>query len=146
MSNVSRRNFFKGAGAAALVAAAAGSFRAAGTAMKATSPSKTIPPSVRLVRAGLAKPRRSMKPRSPKRSITKSLSWVCAPVACRPYVRRRKWRARAWHRTNEQDRRAPRRLGAVNSRYQLESFSEFPQFEIDKMEIMEDIVRYANGS
>ena len=36
-------------------------------------------------------------------------------------------------------------LGAVNSRYQLESFSEFPQFEIDKMEIMEDIVRYANG-
>ena len=36
-------------------------------------------------------------------------------------------------------------MGAINSRYQLEAFDEFPQFEIDKMEAMEDIVRYANG-
>lgn len=36
-------------------------------------------------------------------------------------------------------------LGAINSRYQLAAFEEFPQFEIDKMEAMEDIVRYANG-
>ncbi len=36
-------------------------------------------------------------------------------------------------------------LGAINSKLQLASFDEFPQFEIDKMEAMEDIVRYANG-
>lgn len=36
-------------------------------------------------------------------------------------------------------------LGAIDSKLQLESFAEFPQFEIDKMEAMEDIVRYANG-
>ncbi len=36
-------------------------------------------------------------------------------------------------------------LGAINSKLQLEAFEEFPQFEIDKMEAMEDIVRYANG-
>lgn len=36
-------------------------------------------------------------------------------------------------------------IGAINSRLQLESFKKFPQFRIDKMEAMEDIVRYANG-
>lgn len=36
-------------------------------------------------------------------------------------------------------------LGAIDSTLQRESFEEFPQFEIDKMEAMEDIVRYANG-
>lgn len=36
-------------------------------------------------------------------------------------------------------------IGAIDSRYQLASFEEFPEFEIDKAEILEDIVRYANG-
>ena len=41
---------------------------------------------------------------------------------------------------------APREdLGAIDSKLQQESFEEFPQFKIDKMEAMEDIVRYANG-
>ncbi|MFR4804929.1 MAG: hypothetical protein ACLT98_17430 [Eggerthellaceae bacterium] len=35
-------------------------------------------------------------------------------------------------------------MGAINSRYQLAAFGSF-RFEIDKMEAMEDIVRYANG-
>lgn len=36
-------------------------------------------------------------------------------------------------------------IGAINSKLQLAAFEEFPQFRIDKMEAMEDIVRYANG-
>lgn len=41
---------------------------------------------------------------------------------------------------------APREdIGAIDSKLQLASFNEYPQFKIDKMEAMEDIVRYANG-
>ncbi len=36
-------------------------------------------------------------------------------------------------------------IGAINSRLQQSSFEEFPEFEIDKKEAIEDIVRYANG-
>ena len=36
-------------------------------------------------------------------------------------------------------------IGAIDSKLQLASFDEYPQFKIDKMEAMEDIVRYANG-
>ena len=41
---------------------------------------------------------------------------------------------------------APREdIGVIDSKLQLASFDEYPQFKIDKMEAMEDIVRYANG-
>lgn len=36
-------------------------------------------------------------------------------------------------------------VGAINSSLQRASFAEFPEFEIDPMEALEDIVRYANG-
>ncbi len=36
-------------------------------------------------------------------------------------------------------------IGSINSKLQKASFAEYPQFEIDKMEAVEDIVRYANG-
>ena len=36
-------------------------------------------------------------------------------------------------------------IGGINSRLQLESFKEFPEFEIDKTEALQDIVRYASG-
>ncbi len=36
-------------------------------------------------------------------------------------------------------------IGSINSKLQLESFAEFPQFEIDKTEALQDIVRYAGG-
>lgn len=36
-------------------------------------------------------------------------------------------------------------IGAIDSKLQQESFAEYPQFKIDKLEAMEDIVRYANG-
>ena len=36
-------------------------------------------------------------------------------------------------------------IGAINSRYQIETEQTFPQFHIEKKEAIEDIVRYANG-
>ncbi|MCD8367898.1 MAG: FAD-dependent oxidoreductase [Clostridiales bacterium] len=36
-------------------------------------------------------------------------------------------------------------IGAINSRLQLASFEEYPEFEIDKMEALQDIVRYGAG-
>ena len=36
-------------------------------------------------------------------------------------------------------------IGAINSRLQLESFKEFPEFEIDKIQALQEIVRYASG-
>ena len=36
-------------------------------------------------------------------------------------------------------------LGALNTKLQIESFNEFPEFEISEKDAVEDIVRYANG-
>ncbi|MCD8347658.1 MAG: FAD-binding protein [Lachnospiraceae bacterium] len=36
-------------------------------------------------------------------------------------------------------------IGAINSSLQLASFEEYPEFEIDKIEAMQDIVRYGGG-
>ncbi len=36
-------------------------------------------------------------------------------------------------------------IGAINSKLQLESFEQFPEFKINKIEALQDIVRYASG-
>ena len=36
-------------------------------------------------------------------------------------------------------------IGAINSKLQLESFDQYPEFKIDKIEALQDIVRYASG-
>jgi len=36
-------------------------------------------------------------------------------------------------------------IGAINSKLQLEAFKDFPEFEINKIEALQDIVRYASG-
>ena len=36
-------------------------------------------------------------------------------------------------------------IGCINSRLQLESFEQFPEFKIDKIEALQEIVRYASG-
>ena len=36
-------------------------------------------------------------------------------------------------------------IGAINSRLQLESFAQYPEFEIDKDEALHEILRYAGG-
>ena len=36
-------------------------------------------------------------------------------------------------------------IGAINSKLQLEAFKEFPEFEIDKSEALQELVRYSSG-
>ena len=36
-------------------------------------------------------------------------------------------------------------IGSINSKLQLASFAEYPEFEINKIEALQDIVRYASG-
>ena len=36
-------------------------------------------------------------------------------------------------------------IGGINSKLQLEAFKKFPEFEINKIEALQDIVRYASG-
>ena len=36
-------------------------------------------------------------------------------------------------------------IGSINSKLQLASFDEYPEFKIDKIEALQDIVRYASG-
>ena len=36
-------------------------------------------------------------------------------------------------------------IGAINSKLQLESFDQYPEFKINKIEALQDIVRYASG-
>ncbi len=144
MSNVSRRNFFKGAGAAALVAATAGSLSGCETAKQRVHQDATTQRPSTPSWLGEA-------PQIDEAEITETLDYEVVVVGLRTgglpaLMSAAENGARVLGIEQMSKIAEPREdLGAVNSRYQLESFSEFPQFEIDKMEIMEDIVRYANG-
>ncbi|MCD8189380.1 MAG: FMN-binding protein, partial [Clostridiales bacterium] len=46
---------------------------------------------------------------------------------------------------NESPTRPREDIGAINSKLQLASFEEYPEFEIDKMEALQEIVRYGAG-
>ena len=146
MSNVSRRNFFKGAGAAALVAAAAGSLSGCGNGYESNEPVKNDTTQRPSGPSWLGE-----APQIDETEITETLDYEVVVVGLRTgglpaLMSAAENGARVLGIEQMSKIAEPREdLGAVNSRYQLESFSEFPQFEIDKMEIMEDIVRYANG-
>lgn len=146
MSNVSRRNFFKGAGAAALVAATAGSLSGCGNGYESNESIKDATTQRPSTPSWLGE-----APQIDEAEITETLDYEVVVVGLRTgglpaLMSAAENGARVLGIEQMSKIAEPREdLGAVNSRYQLESFSEFPQFEIDKMEIMEDIVRYANG-
>ncbi len=146
MSNVSRRNFFKGAGAAALVAATAGSLSGCGNGYESNESIKNDTTQRPSGPSWLGE-----APQIDEAEITETLDYEVVVVGLRTgglpaLMSAAENGARVLGIEQMSKIAEPREdLGAVNSRYQLESFSEFPQFEIDKMEIMEDIVRYANG-
>ncbi len=146
MSNVSRRNFFKGAGAAALVAATAGSLSGCGNGYESNESIKNDTTQRPSGPSWLGE-----APQIDEAEITETFDYEVVVVGLRTgglpaLMSAAENGARVLGIEQMSKIAEPREdLGAVNSRYQLESFSEFPQFEIDKMEIMEDIVRYANG-
>lgn len=145
-SKLSRRSFLKGAGITALGAAAAGALTGCGNgyvnAEEAKNAATQMPgtPSWLGAAPGVA-----------ESDITETVDVDVVVVGCRTgglpaVIAAAENGARVLGIEQMSSIATPREdLGAIDSKLQLESFEEFPQFQIDKMEAMEDIVRYANG-
>lgn len=145
-SKLSRRSFLKGAGITALGAAAAGALSGCGNGY---------------VNAAELKDETTQKPGTPswlgeapaidEASITETIDVDVVVVGCRTgglpaVISAAENGAKVLGVEQMSAIATPREdLGAIDSKLQQESFEEFPQFKIDKMEAMEDIVRYANG-
>lgn len=145
-SKLSRRSFLKGAGITALGAAAAGALSGCGNGY---------------VNAAELKDGTTQKPGTPswlgeapaidEASITETIDVDVVVVGCRTgglpaVISAAENGAKVLGIEQMSAIATPREdLGAIDSKLQQESFEEFPQFKIDKMEAMEDIVRYANG-
>ena len=145
-SKFSRRSFLKGAGITALGAAAAGALSGCGNGY---------------VNAAELKDETTQKPGTPswlgeapaidEASITETIDVDVVVVGCRTgglpaVISAAENGAKVLGIEQMSAIATPREdLGAIDSKLQQESFEEFPQFQIDKMEAMEDIVRYANG-
>ncbi|QOS68710.1 FAD-binding protein [Eggerthella guodeyinii] len=145
-SKLSRRSFLKGAGITALGAAAAGALSGCGNGY---------------VNAAELKDETTQKPSTPswlgeapaidEASITETIDVDVVVVGCRTgglpaVISAAENGAKVLGIEQMSAIATPREdLGAIDSKLQQESFEEFPQFKIDKMEAMEDIVRYANG-
>ena len=143
----SRRSFLQGAGIAALSGLAAGALSGCGTGQAGAAEKPANASAGELgTPSWLGEP-----PEVAESDITETLDVEVLVVGCRtgglPAVISAAENGAHVLGVDRMSKVAnPREdIGAVNSRLQLESFEEFPQFEIDKAEIMEDIVRYANG-
>lgn len=147
MSNeVSRRNFLKGAGIAAMGAVAAGSLAGCGTGYK--------------VDDTLTDPRTQKQgspdwlgeaPQISEKDITETLDYEVVVVGCRtgglPAVMSAAENGAKVLGVDQMAAvAAPREdIGAINSSLQQEGLKQFPQMAINPKEAMEDIARYANG-
>ena len=145
-AGISRRNLFKAAGVTALAAAAAGSLSgcANGYMSAAEDVNETTQAPSGPAWLGTA-------PEIAESDITETIDTEVVVVGCRTggipaIISAAENGAKVLGIEQMSSIQNPREdLGAIDSRYQLESFGEFPQFEIDKMEAVEEIVRYANG-
>lgn len=145
-TDLSRRSFFKAAGITALGAAAAGTLSGCGNGYVNNEEIKDE----RTQRPGtpdwLGEP-----PEIAESAITETIDTEVVVVGCRTgglpaIISAAENGAEVLGIEQMSAIAAPREdLGAIDSKLQKESFVEYPQFEIDKMEAMEDIVRYANG-
>ncbi len=144
-NDVSRRTFLKGAGIAALTTAAAGALAGCGNGYVAEKPANASAGEV----AGPAW--LGAAPAIKESDITETLDYEVVVVGCRTgglpaIISAAENGARVLGVDRVSSVANPREdIGAINSRLQLASFDEFPEFEIDKMEAVEDIVRYANA-
>lgn len=145
-AGVSRRNFFKAAGITALAAAAAGSLAGCGNGYVNTAEDKNPTTQKPGTPSWLGE-----APQISEDQITETLDYEVVVVGCRTgglpaIISAAENGAKVLGIEQMSAIANPREdLGAVDSRYQLETNKQFPEFAINKMEIMEDIVRYANG-
>ncbi|MCI9261319.1 FAD-binding protein [uncultured Adlercreutzia sp.] len=144
-NNVSRRNFFKGAGVAALGALAAGSLSGCGHGYAAATPNN-------LSAGDFGGPSwLGAPPEILESDITETLDTEVLVVGCRTgglpaAISAAENGAQTLGIDRTERVMDPREdIGSINSKLQVESFKKFPQFKIDKKEAVEDIVRYANG-
>lgn len=145
-SGLSRRSFLKGAGITALGAAAAGALAGCGNGYVNAAEAKNVATQMPGTPSWLG-----AAPDVAETDITETIDVDVVVVGCRTgglpaVISAAEHGAKVLGIEQMSAIAAPREdLGAIDSTLQRESFEEFPQFEIDKMEAMEDIVRYANG-
>ena len=143
---ISRRNLFKAAGVTAIAAAAAGTLTGCGKGYVNDAEDKNL-----TTQAPAGPSWLGSAPEIAESDITETIDTEVVVVGCRTgglpaVISAAENGAKVLGIEQMSAIATPREdLGAINSRYQLAAFEEFPQFEIDKMEAMEDIVRYANG-
>ena len=145
-SGLSRRSFLKGAGITALGAAAAGALAGCGNGYVNAAEAKNVATQMPGTPSWLG-----AAPDVAETDITETIDVDVVVVGCRTgglpaVISAAEHGAKVLGIEQMSAIATPREdLGAIDSTLQRESFEEFPQFEIDKMEAMEDIVRYANG-
>lgn len=146
VAGISRRNLFKAAGVTAIAAAAAGTLMGCGKGYINDAEDKNL-----TTQAPAGPSWLGSAPEIAESNITETIDTEVVVVGCRTgglpaVISAAENGAKVLGIEQMSAIATPREdLGAINSRYQLAAFEEFPQFEIDKMEAMEDIVRYANG-
>lgn len=145
-SGLSRRSFLKGAGITALGAAAAGALAGCGNGYVNAAEAKNVATQMPGTPSWLG-----AAPDVAETDITETVDVDVVVVGCRTgglpaVISAAEHGAKVLGIEQMSAIATPREdLGAIDSTLQRESFEEFPQFEINKMEAMEDIVRYANG-
>ena len=147
-SGLSRRSFLKGAGITALGATAAGALAGCGNGYAVDA--AAAPANARVGETGTPSWLGSA-PEVPEADIVETLDVEVLVVGCRTgglpaIISAAENGARVLGIDRVSKVANPREdIGAIDSALQKASFAEYPQFEIDKMEAVEDIVRYANG-
>lgn len=145
-SGLSRRSFLKGAGITALGAAAAGALAGCGNGYVNAAEAKNVATQMPGTPSWLG-----AAPDVAETDIAETIDVDVVVVGCRTgglpaVISAAEHGAKVLGIEQMSAIATPREdLGAIDSTLQRESFEEFPQFEIDKIEAMEDIVRYANG-
>lgn len=145
-SHVSRRSFLKGAGITALGAVAAGALAGCGNGYVSVDEAKNTATQRPGTPSWLGS-----APEIAESAITETIDVDVVVVGCRTgglpaVISAAENGAKVLGIEQMSAIATPREdLGAIDSKLQLGSFAEYPQFQIDKMEAMEDIVRYANG-
>lgn len=149
-NDFSRRTFLKGAGITALGAAAAGMLAGCGKGYQV--PANEVPYDVRTTNSSTVSPSwLGLPPEVAEADITETVDTEVLVVGTRTgglpaVISAAENGAQVLGIDRTSKIANPREdIGAIDSRLQLESFEQFPQFRIDKKEAVEDIVRYANG-
>lgn len=147
-NGLDRRTFLKGAGITAIGAAAMGALAGCGNGFAVAESEEPVRET-----AGQASATGWLgeAPEIAERDITETLDYEVVVCGCKTgglpaVISAAENGARVLGIDRVSKVSNPREdIGAIDSKLQLASFDEYPQFKIDKMEAMEDIVRYANG-